>query len=137
MHSAIDRRLGERGADRERHVRRRARRRHQSRQHAGEKRGAVAVALGEAVADAGQPAADFEDAGQVQAYGQQQVHEQGDEQRRLQLEAPADLFAARTKRQQHGRQAQHGADDTGGEHQTLGAHGSGMLLCLFDQAQWP
>jgi len=54
------RRLRERGADGESHERRSAGRRDQSGQHAREKRGAIAIALGEAVADARKSGADFE-----------------------------------------------------------------------------
>jgi hypothetical protein len=63
------------------------------------------LALSESVADARKPTANFEYPRQIQAHCQQQVHEQGDEQRRLQLESPAHLFAAGTKRQQRPRQA--------------------------------
>ena len=65
----------------------------------------IAVALRQSIADAGEAAAHFEHARQIQAHGEQQVNHQSDEQRRLQLETPADLLAAGTQRQQHGGQA--------------------------------
>ena len=77
------------------HERRRARRGHQSGQHAGEERGAVAVALGKVVAHAGESAAHFEHAGEIEAHREQQIHQQSDEQRRLQLKAPAQLLRRR------------------------------------------
>ena len=77
--------------------------------HAGEERGAIAVALSQGVADAREAAAHLEHARQVQSHGEQQIDHQGDEQRRLQLEAPADLLAAGAQRQQHAGQRQHGA----------------------------
>ncbi len=66
-----------------------ARRRHQGGEHAGEKRGAITIALREIVAHAGETAAHFEHPGQIETDRQQQIHQQGDEQRRLQLKAPA------------------------------------------------
>jgi hypothetical protein len=54
-----------------------------------------AVAMSQGIADSREAAAHLEHTGQIEAHGKQQVNHERDEQGRLQLEAPADLFAAR------------------------------------------
>ncbi len=75
----------------------RARGRHQRGQDAGEERRPQAVALGQGITDARETSAHFEHARQVEPHGEQQINHEGDEQRRLQLEAPADLLPARAQ----------------------------------------
>ena len=128
------RRLRQCGADGGGHERRGAGRGNQGRQNAGEKRRAIAVSLGQAIANPGQSAADFKYTREVQADRHQEIDHERDEQRRLQLKAPTDLLAAGAQHQQHDGQREHRADDAGREYESLHANRGRMLLRMLDQA---
>ena len=73
-------------------------------------------------ADALQRAAQVEHAGQAQAHGEQHVGQHGDGQRRLQLEAPADLGAGGAQAEQHGAERRERRQHAGGIGEAVAAH---------------
>ena len=97
-------RLGEGEADGRPHERRGAGRRHHRRQHAREERSGEPRAPRQAVAQALQRRSQMEYAGQAQPHGEQQIGQQRDGDRRLQLEAPPDLGAGGAHAEQHAPQ---------------------------------
>ena len=89
----LRRRLGECGAERGAHERRGAGRRHRHRQDAGEPVIDDRVPRTHGRERARQDARDLEHAKEIQADQRKQERQAGDEERRLQLEAPAELVA--------------------------------------------
>ena len=88
-------------AERRAHERRGTRGRDNRRQDPGREGAGQSGPLGEAAADtSGQPDAEFDDPGQAETHREQQIGEQRDDHRRLQLEPPADRGAAGAQRQQ-------------------------------------
>ena len=85
------------------HERRRARRRRDGGERAGEERPREAGATGQRLARARPAAAEDDHARQAERHHEQHVGEQGDEDRRLELEAPADLLAAGPEAEQRPR----------------------------------
>ena len=71
-------------------------------QHAGEEGARRAAARGQALADAGEAAADLEHAGEVQADHEEEIGDQQREDRRLELEAPGHLADAGADRDDDG-----------------------------------
>ncbi len=118
-------RLARRGehriAERRAHERRRAWGRDDRRQDAGRKRAGKPGPLGEAAADAAQPDAEFDDPGQAQPHREQEIGEQRDDNRRLQLEAPADRVAAGPQYQQQPAERGEAHDHARGVGETVAA----------------